>query len=53
MNRVDIKGPHFSHTEKEETLKGTNLAIDGRLTAIIGQNGTGKATFAKLLKGLL
>ena len=53
MNQIDIKGLHFSYTEKEEILKGINLVIDERPTAIIGQNGAGKTTFVKLLKGLL
>lgn len=41
MNQIDIKGLHFSYTEKEEILKGINLVIDERPTAIIGQNGAG------------
>ena len=53
MNQIDIKGLHFSYSEKEEILKGINLVIDERSTAIIGQNGAGKPTFVKLLKGLL
>ena len=53
MNQIAIKGLHFSYTEKEEILKGINLVIDERPTAIIGQNGAGKTTFVKLLKGLL
>ncbi|MFQ9701721.1 MAG: hypothetical protein ACLR0U_03825 [Enterocloster clostridioformis] len=28
MNQIDIKGLHFSYTEKEEILKGINLVID-------------------------
>lgn len=53
MNKIEIKGLHFSYTEKEEILKGLDLTIDERSTAIIGQNGAGKTTFVKLLKGLL
>lgn len=53
MNTIEIKGLHFSYTEKEEILKGLDLTIDQRSTAIIGQNGAGKTTFVKLLKGLL
>lgn len=53
MNNIEIKGLHFSYTEKEEILKGMDLTIDERSTAIIGQNGAGKTTFVKLLKGLL
>lgn len=34
-------------------LDGINIEFDYRSTAIIGQNGAGKTTFVKLLKGLL
>ena len=53
MNKIEIKDLHFSYNEGEEILKGLNLEIDERSTAIIGQNGAGKTTFVKLLKGLL
>ena len=50
---LEIKDLHFSYTQGEEILKGLNFSIDQRTTAIIGQNGAGKTTFVKLLKGLL
>lgn len=50
---LEIKDLHFSYSKGEEILKGLNLSIDQRSTAIIGQNGAGKTTFVKLLKGLL
>lgn len=53
MSKIEIKNLHFSYTENEEILKGINLVIDNRSTAIIGQNGAGKTTFVKLIKGLL
>lgn len=53
MSTIEIKNLHFSYTEGEEILKGLNFSIDERSTAIIGQNGAGKTTFVKLLKGLL
>lgn len=53
MNTIEIKDLHFCYHAGEETLKGLNLTIDERSTAIIGQNGAGKTTFVKLLKGLL
>lgn len=53
MSTIEIKNLHFSYTEGEEILKGLNFGIDERSTAIIGQNGAGKTTFVKLLKGLL
>lgn len=53
MSLVEIKNLHFSYRLGEEILKGLNFVIDDRSTAIIGQNGAGKTTFVKLLKGLL
>ncbi len=53
MNKIEIQEMHFSYTEDEPILKGLNLTLDERTTAIIGQNGAGKTTFVKLLKGLL
>lgn len=53
MGRLEIQDLHFSYTKGEEILKGMNLVLEGDSTAIIGQNGAGKTTFVKLLKGLL
>lgn len=53
MNKIDIKDLSFSYTKDEQILKGISLTIDKRSTAIVGQNGAGKTTFVKLLKGLL
>lgn len=53
MSLLEIKDLHFSYLEGEGILKGLNFNIDERSTAIIGQNGAGKTTFVKLLKGLL
>lgn len=53
MNKIEIKNLHFSYKGNEEILKDINLTFDSRSTAIIGQNGAGKTTFVKLLKGLL
>jgi energy-coupling factor transport system ATP-binding protein len=43
----------FSYSEGSPVLSGINLEFDKRSTAIIGQNGAGKTTFVKVLKGLL
>jgi len=51
--KIEIKDLHFSYTQGDEILKRLNFTIDERSTAIIGQNGAGKTTFVKLLKGLL
>ncbi|MBV8048613.1 MAG: ATP-binding cassette domain-containing protein [Paludibacterium sp.] len=53
MNKIEIRHLGFHYTEGEDILKDISLAFDGRSTAIIGQNGAGKTTFVKLLKGLL
>lgn len=53
MSKIQINDLHFSYIEAEEVLKGMSFEIDERSTAIIGQNGAGKTTFSKLLKGLL
>ena len=53
MGKLEIQNLHFSYTEGEEILKGINLTLEDASTAIIGQNGAGKTTFVKLLKGLL
>lgn len=53
MSLIEIKDLHFSYRSGEEILSGMNFTIDERTTAIIGQNGAGKTTFVKLLKGLL
>lgn len=53
MGRIEVKDLHFSYNKGEEILKGINLSFDKESTAIIGQNGAGKTTFVKLLKGLL
>jgi len=53
MNNIEIRNLKFHYTEGEEILKDITLNFDGRSTAIIGQNGAGKTTFVKLLKGLL
>lgn len=53
MSLIEVKDLHFSYENGPEILKGLNLSFDTRSTAIIGQNGAGKTTFVKLLKGLL
>lgn len=53
MTTLSVKNLHFSYTSGEEIISGISLDLDSRPTAIIGQNGAGKTTFVKLLKGLL
>lgn len=53
MSGIEIKEMYFGYTEQDTVLDGISLTLDSRTTAVIGQNGAGKTTFAKLLKGLL
>lgn len=53
MNKLEIEKLHFAYDKTTPIIKGINLVLDDRKTAIIGQNGSGKTTFVKLLKGLL
>jgi energy-coupling factor transport system ATP-binding protein len=53
MNKIEVRNLHFSYNSGEEVIKDINLVLDKESTAIIGQNGAGKTTFVKLLKGLL
>jgi len=50
---IKVSNLSFSYNEGLTVLDGINLEFDQRSTAIIGQNGAGKTTFVKLLKGLL
>lgn len=54
MDKIIVKDLHFKYKESStDILEGIDLSFDDRSTAIIGQNGAGKTTFVKLLKGLL
>ncbi|HGA1206778.1 TPA: ABC transporter ATP-binding protein [Streptococcus suis] len=53
MNQISISNLEFSYHPDKKILKGLNIILDERSTAIIGQNGAGKTTFVKLLKGLI
>ena len=50
---IKVSNLSFSYEKGTSVLSGINLDFDQRSTAIIGQNGAGKTTFVKLLKGLL
>ncbi len=53
MHTLEINQLTFAYQKSDAILKDLSLTIDQRSTAIIGQNGAGKTTFVKLLKGLL
>ena len=54
MSIVDVKNLSFAYEEGTDTIKGVSFSCEeGSYTTIIGQNGSGKSTVAKLLAGLL
>ena len=53
MKRIEVKDLQFSYADGSPVLKGLTFSLDERPVALIGQNGAGKTTFVKLLKGLL
>jgi|SRR5690625_973337 len=53
MIDMSIENLHFAYAKGQDILKGITLDLKGSSTAIIGQNGAGKSTFVKLLKGLI
>ncbi len=54
MGIIDVKDLVFSYDEKEETIRNVSFSIEkGTYTTIIGHNGSGKSTIAKLIAGLL
>lgn len=50
---IVVSDLHFGYSEDVAIIKGMDLTLSGPPIAIIGQNGAGKTTFMKLLKGLL
>lgn len=54
MSMLNIKNLSFFYNEGEPILKGVNLEIKrGTFTSIVGHNGCGKSTLARLIIGLL
>jgi len=49
----DVANLHFGYDQENDVIHELNLSLNGEPIAIIGQNGAGKTTFVKLLKGLL
>ncbi|HKL95535.1 MAG TPA: energy-coupling factor transporter ATPase [Haploplasma sp.] len=51
---IKVNNLHFQYNKKSEALKDVSLEIkEGQWISILGHNGSGKSTFAKLLVGLL
>ncbi len=54
MDAVNIKDVTFSYDGEKDVLNGISLRIPkGSYTTIIGHNGSGKSTIARLMMGLL
>ncbi len=54
MSEIIIKNIDFSYDEETPVLKNVSFQIQqGSYTTIIGHNGSGKSTIAKLLMGLM
>ena len=54
MDAIKVSGLSFSYDEKKDVLSNVSFSIPkGCYTTIIGHNGSGKSTIAKLLIGLM
>lgn len=54
MGIVNVEHLTFSYEEGQETIQDVSFSVPkGSYTTIIGQNGSGKSTIAKLIAGLL
>lgn len=57
MSQIEVKNVKFSYSKKGEkaeyALGGVSFQIDkGEFVSVVGKNGCGKSTLAKLLNGL-
>ena len=54
MALIESQNVHFRYGDGPEVLKSVSIKVDdGDFVALLGANGAGKTTFAKLLNGLL
>ncbi len=54
MAYIEVKDLSFSYDQQEDVIKNVSFEVEkGTYTCIIGHNGSGKSTIAKLLIGLL
>ena len=54
MSLIEIRNLTYSYNDIDNVLKDINLDIkEGLYTTIIGHNGSGKSTIAKLIADLL
>ena len=54
MSLIEVKDLYFSYNDSDKAIDGITFNIEkGTYTTIIGHNGSGKPTLAKLIAGLL
>ena len=54
MKLIEVNNLTFSYDKKVNVIDGVSFSVEsGKYISIIGHNGSGKSTFAKLLIGLL
>ena len=54
MKQIEVRNLDFSYDENTHAVKNVSFSIEkGSYTTIIGHNGSGKSTIAKLMIGLL
>lgn len=54
MGIVEVKNLEFSYDQQNLAVKGASFSVEkGTYTTIVGHNGSGKSTVAKLISGLL
>ena len=54
MSLLTVKDLSFSYSQEENVLNGVSFVVEkGTYISLIGHNGSGKSTIAKLLAGLL
>ena len=54
LNAIEVRNLNFSYDPRVKTIDGVSFNVpEGSYTTVIGHNGSGKSTIAKLLLGLL
>ncbi|MBE6122543.1 MAG: ATP-binding cassette domain-containing protein, partial [Erysipelotrichaceae bacterium] len=54
MGIIDVKGLSFSYDNETKAVDDVSFSIEkGTYTTLVGHNGSGKSTMAKLIAGLL